>query len=77
MRFKANAGDEVLRNHLESMTLNAIYTSPSIQNEIINIIHSFITKQIVEEVNNACGFSILADETTDVSHIEQLTLCVR
>lgn len=77
LRFKANAGDEVLKHHFETMRLNSTYISPEIQNEIINIIGSYITDQIVEEVNSSCGFSVLADETTDVSHKEQLTLCVR
>lgn len=77
LRFKANSGDEVLRHHFESMSLNSTYISPEIQNEIINIIGLYITDQIVTDVNNSCGFSVLADETTDVSHKEQLTLCVR
>lgn len=77
LRFKVNSGDEVLRNHLEKSSLKAKYTSPLIQNEIIKIIGSLITKQLVEEVNAACGFSVLADETTDVSHKEQMTLCIR
>lgn len=77
LRFKANPGDKVLRHHFESMRLNSTYISPEIQNEIINIIGSYITDEIVKDVNNSCGFSVLADETTDVSHKEQLTLCVR
>lgn len=77
LRFKANSGDVVLSNHFETMGANATYISPEIQNELINIIGALITKNIVDEVNLSCGFSVLADETTDVSHKEQLTLCVR
>ncbi|KAE9538663.1 hypothetical protein AGLY_005762 [Aphis glycines] len=35
------------------------------------------TKKIVKEVNSAKCFSVLADETTDISVKEQLALCVR
>jgi hypothetical protein len=31
----------------------------------------------VKEVNESHYFSVLADETTDISVVEQLTICVR
>jgi len=53
------------------------YTSPNIQNEIISCCGDLILDKIVKEVNVAKCFSVLVDETTDVSVKEQLTLCVR
>lgn len=53
------------------------YTSPNIQNEIISSCGDIILDKIVKEVNAAKCFSVLVDETTDVSVKEQLTLCVR
>ena len=38
-----------------------------IQNDIINITGSLITQKIVTEIKKCCPFSILADETVDIS----------
>jgi len=65
-----------LKEHLES-DFRYKYISPKIQNEIISISGDIILMEIVKLVNKAECFSILADETTDVSLNEQLTLCVR
>lgn len=55
----------------------SVYISPIIQNEIIQICGSLIQKEIVLKTNQAKFFTILADETCDISHIEQMPLCVR
>lgn len=67
---------ESLKSHLESDTRNK-YLSPQIQNEIINICGDILTKKLVDKVNKSQCFSVMADETTDVSVSEQLTICVR
>lgn len=51
--------------------------SPTIQNEIIESFRIVIQNKIVERVKTAKFYSILCDETTDISTVEQLTLCVR
>ena len=38
---------------------------------------SLLREDIVLEANNSVAFSILADETTDISGIEQMSLGVR
>lgn len=53
------------------------YTSPIIQNQIIEACNKIILKQIVDKVNSSKCFSILADETTDVATKEQLSISVR
>ncbi|KAL4119484.1 hypothetical protein QTP88_012291 [Uroleucon formosanum] len=53
------------------------YTSAKIQNEIISSAGDILLEKIVKEVNSAKCFSVLADETTDISVKEQLVLCVR
>ena len=45
----------------------------TIQNEIINIAADFIRNDIVKEIQQAKTFSILADETSDISVNEQLS----
>lgn len=66
--------DDVLRAHLESSSKNARYTSKTIQNELINVIASNIRQNIVDEVRRAKYYSIIADETTDVSNKEKLSI---
>jgi hypothetical protein len=48
----------------------------SIQNELIDICGRQL-QVIVTECNSANCFSVIADETTDVSTTEQIYLCVR
>lgn len=67
----------MLKNHIESAARNATYMSPDIQNEILVICGKMIQNQIVKKVNEARGFSVLADETTHISGLEQLSICVR
>ena len=54
------------------------YTSPDIQNELINIIANLIRKSIVETITlKGLFWSLIADETTDGTRIEQFTFVVR
>lgn len=52
-------------------------TSKTIQNELINCCTEEINKVIIERVLEAKWFSIMFDETTDVSHQSQMTFAVR
>ncbi|GBN84199.1 hypothetical protein AVEN_153345-1 [Araneus ventricosus] len=54
-----------------------MYTSSFIQNELINTFGHLIKSQIVRNVRKSIFYSVLADETTGISQIEQLSLCVR
>ena len=47
------------------------------QNKIISICNDLILKRLVDSINRFRFFSVLADETTDISCQEQLTLCAR
>lgn len=75
LRFRMASGDENFKNHMQTSKLR--YISPKIQNELIEICGDIIVKQIVANVNRSGCFSMLADETTDISGIEQFSLCVR
>ena len=68
--------DQILATHLQNSPLNARYLSPTIQNELIDICGRQL-QDIVSECNSANCFSVIADETTDVSTTEQISLCVR
>lgn len=77
LRFRVKGGDKNLENHLKSHNQNAMYISPHVQNEIINACNNIILKALVDKINSAQCFTVLADETTDVQGTEQLSLCVR
>lgn len=77
LRMRIQCGDRKLINHTESMSLNASYMSPTVQNDLIEICGEIIQKQIVNDITEAKMFSILVDETADIAGHEQLSLCVR
>ncbi|KAG8171727.1 hypothetical protein JTE90_022423 [Oedothorax gibbosus] len=77
LAFRIDAGDNDLKSHLSTCNDNASYISKSIQNDIIECIGVNLRSQIVENVKESKFFSIICDETTDVSRKEQLTFCVR
>lgn len=75
LRYRAQ-GDSDMRSYLESSgTIK--YTSSTSQNEIIDSCNKLLLNKIVSRVNEVKCFSVLADETADVSGIEQVSLCVR
>lgn len=54
----------------------AKFTSPDIQNEILSIMALMILRQIAGELSGKC-FTLMVDETTDLSNTEQMILCLR
>lgn len=75
--FRIEAGDDALKAHLGSSGENATYLSPNIQNQIIGSCNKIILGKLVRDVNESGCFSLVADETTDISNVEQLSVCVR
>ena len=66
-----------MKEHFEKCASNAKYTSVRTQNELIGICQEVLQEKLVQDVNKAQGFAILADETADISGIEQMSLGVR
>ena len=66
-----------LQSHIIHSPKNARYLSPKIQNEFIAINGEIIRRSIVDECNSSNFWSIMADETTDVSTKEQVSVCAR
>ena len=75
--YRVRGGDKTLENHLQNAPRNAKYTSPDIQNELIECFRDLIDEQLVGEVKESRYYSILADEATDCSMKEQLALIFR
>jgi hypothetical protein len=61
---------------LENASQCAKYTSPHIQKKILSILALKVKKHIREEIGDA-KFSIIADETCDVSKREQMAIVLR
>ncbi|KAL4123221.1 hypothetical protein QTP88_015439 [Uroleucon formosanum] len=68
--------DVVLQDHLQKAPKNALYTSNRIQNDLITSIKNVILQNIKNNIQNSF-ISIMADETTDVGHFEQLSIVFR
>ena len=47
------------------------------QNEIITVMALCILRRITEELQNSEFFAVMDDETTDVSNVEQVVMCLR
>ena len=69
--------DPILDNFLKASLRHAQYISPQIQNEFIQLIGQQIQRSILADVREAKWFGFIADETPDVSRIQQVSLSVR
>ncbi|XP_068742056.1 52 kDa repressor of the inhibitor of the protein kinase-like [Montipora capricornis] len=76
LQFRAKT-DPVLALHLQNDDNRAKYTSPRIQNELIELCADYIRKSLVKDCNRAQFNAFLADEATDASTMEQISICVR
>ena len=52
------------------------FTSPEIQNEFLSIMAMTILRQIVDIIRGKL-YTIMIDETTDISNTEQMIFCLR
>lgn len=77
LAFRVESGDEILKTHLSTASKKATYISKETQNDLIQLCGAEIANQIANQVKAAKYFAIIADETTDSSHREQLCLCIR
>lgn len=76
LQFRIESGGQILKEHFETCKGNAKYTSHRIQNEIINVCGLLLRKNIVLDLNSdqVLAFSLLADESADISGTEQLVI---
>lgn len=77
LQFRVDAGDKILQEHLSTASRNALYTSSTIQNQIMAIICSELQQKIFEKVQKAKWFTLIADEVTDVSNKKLLSIALR
>ncbi|XP_025193531.1 52 kDa repressor of the inhibitor of the protein kinase-like [Melanaphis sacchari] len=77
LRYALDSGDQGLANHLNTAGAYSTYLSFRIQNEIIDAAGTLIKSNIVQRVNKSGYFSVIDDDSTDVSGIEQFSICAR
>ena len=77
LEFRIDAGDTILQEHLKASPQNATYTSSVIQNQIIDVISNHIKCKLLDKVKIAKWFTVIADEVTDLSNKEMLSLVLR
>ena len=63
--------------HLKNCSKNASYISKTSQNDLISCCGQFITELVVRKITENQFFSALADEASDCSNQEQLSLVIR
>jgi hypothetical protein len=76
VKLLAEFNPEIASVILENAPQYAKYTSPDIRKEILSIFTLKIRKHIHEEIGGA-KFSILVNETCDISKQEQMTIVLR
>ncbi|CAF3093726.1 unnamed protein product [Rotaria sp. Silwood2] len=74
---RIDANDHLLQSHLEKGSRNEIYTSSSVQNEIIELIHEYILSSILGCLGPSTLYSIILGGPPGSSNVEQLCVLIR
>ena len=69
--------DPVFAEYMENGARNCTYLSNRAQNDLIHAMGNLVLKKIVEDVKFANIFTVMMDETTDVSGKEQASVMIR
>ena len=62
---------------LDAFLKNKKYTSPDIQNELLSLFSNDILHSIIADIKGAKWYSIIGDDTCDISNREQLNISIR
>ena len=66
---------QALKNWMERHSYKWI--SHDIQNELLSILNHSLLRKLIADIKDAKYFSIIGDETTDISTQEQFSICLR
>ena len=77
LQFRVRDTDKVLEQHLKNCSKYGIYILKTSQNYLISCCGKFIVELVVIKIKENQFFSILADEASDCSNQEQLSLVIR
>ena len=70
-------GDDEVRKHLDTAPRNAHYGSHVAISEYLDAISLWVKQGILRSLKEAAFYSILADKSTDIETIEELSICFR
>lgn len=77
LKFRVDAGDTDLADHLKNTAANATYISKTVQNEIIEICGEEILKVLTRRIRMSNFYCVIIDETTDIACVSQLSINIR
>jgi len=77
LMFRISVGDQTLESHIKTTSSSSTFISKNTQYDLIDCIGEEIQSQIINNVRMAGMYAIIFDETTDTSHVEQLSLVLR
>ena len=66
-----------LKTQVKNAPGNEQYRSKTVQNDAIQVFAEYIKEKTVSEVKESRYFTILTDETSDISNKEQMSLVLR
>ena len=75
--YSVKSGNASLAKHLQEAGKNAMYTSKTIQNDLIECIGGHIRDKILKEVKEAKYYSVLCDEVVDITCMQQVSIVLR
>ena len=67
----------MLKEHFDTTPRNTTYRSKTIQNDLIDCCGEILRIDIVQEVKKAGIYSLMADESPDISKKEQMPVSLR
>ena len=67
----------MIEDKIKNGPRNATYTSAGIQNSILAILGDMVRDAVCNEIKEVKIFSLLVDETKDISKQEQMSIVVR
>ena len=70
-------GDDKVRKHLDTAPRNANHGSHVTTSEYLDAISLWVQQGILRSLKEATFYSILANESTDIAIIEELSICFR
>ena len=72
-----SCGGGTLQTFLGSAGGNATYTSKMAVVEFVDALGTWVEESLLKQLHKAPFFNIMADECTDITTIEELTICCR
>ena len=77
LRFRVQSGDSNLQKHLHQAKGNALYSSKTTQNELLQVSADIVRQNILQRLSASPCLAVMADETTDRANREQLVMAFR